>query len=358
MRKALKLMTVAVALFAAAMACATEEQAPEAAELSTEHVTFGEQLGQVRGHFRAGLDLYEAGDEEGATTHTGHPVAELLTVLDTDIRERDSEVADDLDPALRKVAQVVADDGSVDELENAMDEAEAVLARAEATVAGDLAETTRYKASVIAALLATVNAEYGEAVQDGNVELLVEYQDAWAFTQIAKGSYQTIETDVRESSEEEADEIDEAFEDLDEALPAIAPPNDPAPGTDVERATTLVGAELAETVEALVIETVSPDETFDNIDSLLDQVLTAYQAGETEQASEFAVEAYLENYELVEAHVIELAPEVNEELEPLLQREIREAIDNEVDVSELRALIDRAGELLDEAAEHVSSAEH
>jgi len=354
-------MTVAVVLSAIAMACTNNEpETPSGAEeeLTTEHVTFGEQLGQVRGHFLAGRDLYEAGDEEGATTHTGHPVAELLTVLDTDVREKDPEVADELGSALRAVAQVVADDGSVDDLESEIEEAEAVVDRAEAAVVGDLVDTTQYKASALAALLATVNAEYGEAIQDGNVELLVEYQDAWAFTQIAKTAYEGIETDVREASEEEADEIDEAFETLDSALPAIEPPDEPAPGEDVERATTLVGAELAETVDALVIETASADETFDKIDSLLDQVLTAYQAGETEQASEFAVEAYLENYELVEAQVIELAPEVNEELEPLLQREIRDAIENEVEVSELRTLIDRARELLDEAAEHVSSSEH
>jgi hypothetical protein len=353
-------MTVAVAFSAATLACANEE--PESSstseELTTEHVTFGEQLGQVRGHFLAGRDLYEAGDEEGATTHTGHPVAELLTVLETDVRDADEEVADDLGPALRKVAQVVADDGSVEDLEGAMTEAGAVLDRAEAAVAGDNLTTPKYRASVISALLATVNAEYGEAVQDGKVELLVEYQDAWAFTQVAKAAYQLIETDVREASEEEADEIDEAFETLDDALPAIEPPDEPAPGDDVERATTLVGAELEETVDALVVETVSPEESFDNIESLLDQVLEAYEAGNAEEASEFAVEAYLENYELVEAQVIELAPEVNEELEPLLQREIRDAIDDEVELSELRTMIDRARELLAEAREHVTAEEH
>ncbi len=350
------LMMAAILVFTVA-GCTTEsttdDPQPANQKLTSEQVTFGEQLSQIRGHHLAAMALYGSGDEKGAATHTGHPVEELLASVESDVRDEDEKTAATLGPALRAASLVVAREGSVEDLQTAVDKAADVLDRAEDAVAGDLQSTTRYRASVVAALLATVNGEYGEAVQDGKVSLLAEWQDGYAFFQIAKGIYGDIEDDVRAADAEEADEIEEAIETLDGILSDIAPPASPRAGDEVERATTLIGAELKGTVDALVIETVEPEETFDNIDALLTQILEAYEAGNTEEASELAAEAYLENYELVEADVIHLAPEVNEELEPLLGAELRKKIGEGVPVSEIESMIDRARTLLKQAREAV-----
>ena len=343
--------TVAALTLVALAGCATETPQTEKAaqELTSEQVTFGEQLAQIRGHHLAAVELYEDDDTEGAATHTGHPVSELLDSVSSDIRERDEELASKLGPALRAASRVVADREPVAELRSAVAAAAEVVEQAEAAVVGDLRTTPRYRGSVVAALLQTVVGEYGEAVQDGRVALLAEWQDGYAFKEVAKNIYGQIRNDVREASAEEAAEIDDAFEALDAALPALEPPANPRDAAEVERAATTVGAELEETVDALVVQTRSPEEAFDNIENLLTRILQAYRAGNTEEAAELAAQAYLENYEIVEADVIRLAPDVNEELEPLLGAELRARIREGAPADEIASMVERARTLLRQA---------
>ena len=61
-----------------------------------------------------------------------------------------------------------------------------------------------------------------------------------------------------------------------------------------------------------------------------------------EAAAELAAVAYLENYEIIEGAVIAAAPEINEELEPLLGADLRAAISEGAEVSEIEAMADRA----------------
>ena len=70
-----------------------------------------------------------------------------------------------------------------------------------------------------------------------------------------------------------------------------------------------------------------------------------------------SAEAYLENYEIIEAQVIELAPEVNEELEPLLGADLRAEIQAGAPQEEIESMIERARELLDEALAAIEEAE-
>ena len=351
-------------LIVAAAACASPETSesdptarPEAAEPTSEDITFGEQLAQIRGHHLAAAELYEAKDTEGAATHTGHPVEELLAAVRTEVAEHDEDVAGRLEPALKGASQVVADEGSTQELEKAITEAADVVDDAEDAVVGEKRTTTAYRASVIAALLATVGHEYQEAVKDGELQLEAEYQDAYAFAAYAKQQYAEIAGDVREAGAEEADEIDEDFETLASALPGVEPPDELAPNEAVVQAATHVGAELAETVDAVLIEALSAEDAVANINGLLDEIIERYEAGEADEAAELVAEAYLENYELIEAEVIEHAPDVNAELEPLLGAQLRAQINEGAPASEIESMIEEIRRLLADAEAALAEAE-
>jgi hypothetical protein len=324
---------------------------------TSEDITFGEQLAQIRGHHLAATELYADGDTKGAATHTGHPVEELLAAVRTEVAEHDDAVADRLEPALQAPSKVVADDGTTEELASAITEATEVVEDAESAVVGDTLTTPAYRASVIAALLTTVGHEYEEAVKDGKLVLEAEYQDAYAFATFAKQQYDDIAEAVRAAGAEEADEIDEDFETLAKALPSVKPPSTFAENEDVERAATHVGAELAETVGAVLLEAVSNEDAIANIEGLLDEILETYEAGDSDEAAELAAQAYLENYELIEAGVIEHAPDVNKELEPILGSTLRQKIQDGVPLAELEALVERARELLADAGEALEGAE-
>ena len=352
---------IAVVLFGA---CASPESTdadptakPGSDAPSSEDITFGEQLAQIRGHHLAASELYDDGDAKGAATHTGHPVEELLAAVSSEVAEHDDAVADRLEPALQGASTVVADEGTPDELETAIAEATEVVEDAESAVVGDKLTTTAYRASVIAALLSTVGHEYEEAVQDGKLVLEAEYQDAYAFATFAKQQYDDIAGDVREAGAEEADEIDEDFETLADALPGVKPPSEFADNDEVTQAATHVGAELSETVGAVLLEQRSADEAIANINGLLDDILERYEDGEADEAAELAAEAYLENYELIEADVIEHAPDVNSDLEPLLGSTLRAKIKDGVPLAELETLVEQARELLTDAEAALAEAD-
>jgi hypothetical protein len=353
-------LTLAVAL----VSCG-EEDAPTAPAggagaqseaAGAEQISFGAALAQIRGHLTVALELYEAGDEKGASVHAGHPIAEIFDLVGHELDEHDETLSAELEMALEDGTAAVAEGSSAATVETAFEHVAHLTRNAADAVVGPAAAEPAYRGSVITALLSTAAHEYEEAVGPDGIRLAVEYQDAYGFTGEAARLYEDVSADVEAASLEEAEEIEEAFEVLSDALPSAEPPGRLADPLDVEAAAELIGHELEETVDAEPIEESDPGEVVEEIEELLTEIEEAYAEGDAEGAAELSAEAYLENYEVIEADVIELAPEVNEELEPLLGAELRRQIQAGAPQEEIASMIERARELLDEALEALEAA--
>ena len=346
-----------VALALSATACGTDDEpTPSGAgadiaahSVDAEAIGFGEAIAQIRGHHIAALELYEAGDNKGASVHADHPIAEILDSVRSELEEHDAASGEQLASALEAVGQAIAERAPVDEVAAAIDEAATTADEALTTVVGDQVGDPSYKGSVIAALLATAGHEYEEAVGANGVRLVAEFQDGYAFVQEAQRLYEEIAADVEDASMEEAAEIEEAFETLEAALPAPQPPTELASKEDVTAATELIGHELEETVGAAPVVESDPEEIVAEIERLLDEIVAIYEQGDADAAAELSAEAYLENYEVIEAEVIEMAPDVNAELEPLLGADLRRQIREGAPVEDIKDMVTRAKELLQEA---------
>lgn len=353
-RRRIPFLALAVSL--ALAACSAGQGQSTSAEgsgtVDAELVAVGASLAQMRGHLRVAMELDAAGDDDGAATHTAHPAAELLEVVRADLDGAGAD-ADALGTTLMAATQAVG----TDEAPAAIEAAFEAVGAAEELVAGDLADDPSYVGSVIASLLATVGHEYEEAVVDGELVNEAEFQDAYGFTLEGRARYDAIAAEVESASAEEAAEIEEAFETLTTALPGPDAPATLAAIEDVEAAAALVGHELEETVGALPVTDADPEAVAAEINALLDEILTLVEADDREAAAEIAAEAYLENYEVIEGGVIAAAPDVNEELEPLLGADLRAAIADGASLAEIEAMTDRARELLAEAVEAVGQEE-
>ncbi len=323
----------------------------EEAAAGAEAVGFGEALAQIRGHHLVSLELYEAGDDKGAAVHAGHPVHEILASVQSELEEYDAEAGEELAASLEDGLSAVNEGRLAEEVAAAYEETAALTEEALAAVVGDGSDESSYKGSVISALLSTAAHEYEEAVGANGIRLLAEYQDGYAFVSEARSLYEEIAADVEAASAEEAEEIEEAFATLEAALPSPEPPAELADKLDVEAAAELIGHELEETVGAEPVVESDPAEVVEHIEELLTEIAETYAAGDAEAAAELSAEAYLENYEVIEADVIELAPEVNEELEPLLGAALREQLQAGASQEEIESMIARARELLQEALE-------
>ncbi len=363
MRSPFRLLFVLVPLLLSACGDAREPRPlpegpadQETAAAGAEAVAFGEALAQIRGHHLVSLELYQVGDRAGAAVHASHPVEEILAAVTGELEEHDPQVAEELATALRAGAGVISEGRPASAVAAAYGEAAALTEEALGAVVGPQATSSSYRGSVIAALLATAGHEYEEAVGDEGIRLPAEYQDGYAFVREAERLYEAVAPEVEEASAEEAAEIAEAFEALGSALPSPRPPDRPAPALDVTSAAELIGHELEETVGAAPAEESDPEAVVAEIEELLQEIVETYRAGDAEAAAELSAEAYLEHYEVIEAEVIEQAPEVNEELEPLLGADLRRRITAGAPAAEIEQMVRRAEELLDEALEAL--AEH
>ncbi len=325
-----------------------------------EVIAVGELLGQVHGHHLAALELYDDGDRTGALVHAAHPVHEILASVVPEIEAADPAVAAELQETIEETRRLVEDGAEIAEIETAVEAAGVATDSARAAVAGDAESDPAYEASVIAALLATSGHEYEEALagSDGaEVRNLPEYQDGYAFVTQSARMYDTLASEVEGVSAESATEIERAFAVLGEAFPTVSPPVELVSLVDVQTATGLIGQELEETLGALLLTESDPTAIVAQINSLLDELVEAYEGGDADGAAELSAEAYLENYELIEAGVIENAPAVNTELEPLLGAELRRQIQEGAPVEDIIGMVERVRELLDQALASLEATE-
>ena len=133
-------------------------------------------------------------------------------------------------------------------------------------------DTDAFVGSVIADLLTTAGHEYEEAVVDGELELLVEYQDAYAFMTVARSLYDTIAPSVeaggRRGGRGDRGGVRHARRGA--ARARSRPRRSPTPRTSRPPPRS-IAHELEETVGALVPETSDAAEIWANIDALLDR---------------------------------------------------------------------------------------
>jgi hypothetical protein len=309
-------------------------------------VALGEAFAQLRGHHRAALEAYRAGDKKTALTHAFHPVHEIMAGVRSAI---DPGLARRLSAALDAGTEAVTSEAPGARVRAAFARAASLTDAALKSMVGHEAREDEYRASVVASLVHTAAHEFEEAAPNGRLKLVTEYQDGYAFVREAQSLFEDF------GSGPEAASIGRAFDRLLRLLPSLQPPTRLPSPDEVEDSAASVVRGLERGFNAHLPEERGPDEIADTIEDLLDEIAAAYAAGDSARASELAAEAYLENYEDIEGEVIEEAPEVNAELEPLLGAELRRRIEAGAAAAEINSLIEEANRLLDRAVEAVES---
>jgi DNA repair exonuclease SbcCD nuclease subunit len=213
-----------------------------------------------------------------------------------------------------------------------------------------------FNASVVARLLDIAGHEYEEAVANGTIREIVEYQDGQAFIHRAQSIFNSSASSINQSMAQEVEEVNELFSNLNNA---VNNRDDPA---NVETTINGIIHELAEitglsesqlTGEEAGGEEQDPIAIINNIKSLLTQLITAYRSQDYQGAESIAIEAYLENYEHVEAPIAQHDQQLMEQTEVMLREELRQMITNRAPIEQIEqhiglinANLDRATQLL------------
>ena len=182
----------------------------------------------VRGHLRAGVELYASGDRNLGPQHMRHPQAEILTTLSPAFA---AYGAQNVEPAIDALAS--AGEAGAPPVEiGALDEA-AIVSVNKAAAAADA--SLKEKLLAVARTLTVAADEYSIAVKDGAIVNLHEYHDAYGFIAVALGDLKVLsgKTDAEKNA---IAAVIEQTKIASTAAPTVTPP------AEFEPASTIYGA--------------------------------------------------------------------------------------------------------------------
>jgi hypothetical protein len=320
-------------------------------------VEFVSNIEQIRGHLDQALINKESGNNSLAVAHVLHPIEEVYSSIEEQLANQNSTLNETLSAALQNLSSSVSD-ATLEEVQGQTHSLSALLNNTLQTVipSSDFSNNAVFNASVVAQLLNIAGHEYEEAVANGTIHAIVEYQDAQAFIHRAESIFKSSASRFNLTMAPEIQEVNGQFFNLNGRVM-----NKDEPET-IE--TTVYGtiSELAEITglsesqligEEAGAEEQDPIAIINNIKSLLDQLIASYRAQDYAGAENIAIEAYLENFENIEEPIAQHDPELMEQTEVMLREELRQMIMDRVPIEQveqhiamINANLDRATELL------------
>lgn len=319
-------------------------------------VEFVSNIEQIRGHLDQAVANKESGNDTLTQAHTLHPIGEVYSSIEVLLANQNSTLNQTLSEALKDLSSNVATT-SVQQFENQTRAIDMILNQTvQAVIPTFELNNTAFNASVVARLLDIAGHEYKEAVANGMIKEIVEYQDAQAFIHRAEAIFNSTSDTIDEAMAHEVQEVNEFFAVLNSTVDSKGDPQTVETTIngiihELEEITGFSSSQLLGGEEAgTTAEEQDPIAIINNIKSLLDKLLSAYQSQNYDEAESIAIEAYLENYEHIEALIAEHDEQLMLQTETMLREELRQMIEDKAPVDQIQQHIANIEANLDKAA--------
>lgn len=192
-------------------------------------VDYAIKLGLMKGHLLVAKELLDLQLPKQAEPHIGHPVEEIYTDVEEQLKERkvpefkkELIALQDLVKSNPKDAKVAA---NFEQSMQAVDKAIQILPEQQR-------QSHQFALQVINGLLDSANSEYGAAVSNGKISAAIEYQDSRGFVTYAD----TLKSNISESLSKQNPQVQKAIADsmtqLKTAWPSAQPPATTVLSTD------------------------------------------------------------------------------------------------------------------------------
>ena len=160
-----------------------------------DQLEFAGTLEETLGHFWALEMNLDEKNSKLALVHATHPIAELYETMNAHLQDN-PEFDLKLQETLMNLQHGANTDVSREEAQATIDEAKKIINQARQIVVGELGEDPSFKMQSIMILLETAKVEYEEAVEDGIIKEVAEFQDGSAFVWRSQEIYQTIGDEI------------------------------------------------------------------------------------------------------------------------------------------------------------------
>ena len=296
-----------------------------------EKLAFAGNLEETLGHFWAIEQNLDDNNAELALVHATHPIAELYDIMKPVLQKTSPDLDTQVKTILLDLGKKTGKDVTRQDAQKAIDDAKEVVEIARTALVGnELSQDTNFKMKLMQGLLDTSKGEYEEAITDGEIGMMAEFQDGSAFVWRSQQIYNEIKSEL---PEHEAEEIEEFYGDLWAGYDSRADP---------EEIATMANGIIHELDVVMGVESEDTDllDYVENIRSLLKETKEEYAAGNTDEALSLATKAYLDNFEFLESPIAQQNPELKDEMEHMMREQLRDMIKAGAPASEVNAQID------------------
>ena len=172
---------------------------------SEEQVDTDVSLAKVRAHLLASLAVWETGDFEAAATHASH-APEALNEIDTAMLQ-DQDMGESLSTALDDYVGLAGVAGDADQVRASHQAAMEAITTTEEALFGSLLVAPTFQGEVMAALLDDVADHYEAAVDDNQLNDVLEYQTAAGLVTVAVQRFNTFAETIEAESPDDYERI-------------------------------------------------------------------------------------------------------------------------------------------------------
>jgi hypothetical protein len=319
-------------------------------DLNSTQVNFVSNIEQIRGHLNAATMNKESGNNSLANAHTLHPIAEIYSSIEPLISNANTTLNETLASDLNQLSQMV-NTSSLDEFGAQSQKINVLLNQTiQQVIPTEAISNSTFKLGVISDLLSIAGEEYGEAVENGTIKEMVEYQDGQAFISRAQDVFGQASSTIPQEMNREVEETKQFFSNLNTAIQNKSSPEvvDRSIGAIIHEISEITGVS-EESLGGQAAGTES-GKIISEIRSLLNQTAEAYKQQNYAEAESLATTAYLDNFEFIEAPLAEKDEALMENTEIMLREQLRQLIQNKVSAEELQH-IDKINSNLDKAEE-------
>ena len=338
MKMALKKLSIVFvfALVLTPLAAATAQQTSEAQAL-----IIMVNLERIRAQLQMAEESLAAGDREMAFAHAFITHTATFPSIKSQLKELDDESATRIEALLTDLPiKIRTGDQSSDTLKQDISQINLLLDSV-VTRLGPIAYDKLLVSQTVVFLLR-------DAVQSYQLSDLgsskIDYENALGLVVAAESRYHTISASMAERRDAE---INSFFADLKSSLVQKAG------GESISRLSGAIEQDLAEDLSLSAGSTSAGDHAtyFSNIRSLLSSVATEVNKGNYSQADQYAISAYLDNYEYLEAPVEKHNPELMADIEIEMRLGLRQMIKDKEPPPAIEGHIAGILEKLDQAEE-------
>ncbi len=157
---------------------------------------FAGTLEETLGHFWALEMNLDENNAELAIVHATHPISELYETMSGHL-EANPDFDQKLKQTLLELREKASTDVNREEAQLVIDDAKKIIQEAREIVVGhELSNEPEFNMQLINGLLETSKVEYKEAIEDGLIVEIAEFQDGSAFVWQSQQIFKSIETDI------------------------------------------------------------------------------------------------------------------------------------------------------------------